>query len=41
MDLVEITRPEFDVDFEIVYAGADNFTGKPVYRGNMRWAWKR
>ena len=32
MDLVEITGPEFDVDFELFYAGENNFTGKPVYR---------
>ncbi len=32
MDLVEITRPAYDVDFEIIYAGENNFTGKPVYR---------
>ena len=31
MDLIEITRPRFDVDFEIAYAGENNFTGKPVY----------
>lgn len=29
--LVEITSPEFDVDLDIAYATADNFTGKPVY----------
>lgn len=32
MDLVEITRPVFDVDIALAYATADNFTGKPVYR---------
>lgn len=31
MDLVEITQPAFDVDVDITYATADNFTGKPVY----------
>jgi len=29
--LVEITPPNFDVDIEIAYARADNFTGAPVY----------
>lgn len=29
--LVEITAPHFDIDFEIAYAGDDNFTGAPVY----------
>ena len=32
MNLVEITAPAFDVDIDLKYAGADNFTGKPVYR---------
>ena len=32
MDLVEIAPPAFDVEFEIAYAGNDNFTGKPIYR---------
>lgn len=32
MDLVEITRSEFDVEFDIAYANDTNFTGKPVYR---------
>jgi len=31
MALTEITRPQFDVEFDIAYASADNFTGKPVY----------
>jgi D-alanyl-D-alanine dipeptidase len=31
MDLVEITRPLFDVDIALAYATAENFTGKPVY----------
>ncbi len=30
--LVEIAPPEFDVEFDIAYASADNFTGEPVYR---------
>jgi D-alanyl-D-alanine dipeptidase len=29
--LVEITPPEFDVDFDLAYATAENFTGRPVY----------
>ena len=29
--LVEITPPDFDVDLDIAYATANNFTGKPVY----------
>lgn len=32
MDLIEITRPDYDVDFDIAYAGTENFTGKAVYR---------
>lgn len=31
MLLVPITPPAFDVDLSIAYAGADNFTGAPVY----------
>ncbi|MBL8644512.1 MAG: D-alanyl-D-alanine dipeptidase [Rhodospirillaceae bacterium] len=31
MSLVEITASDFDVEFYIAYATADNFTGKPVY----------
>ncbi|PPR10752.1 MAG: D-alanyl-D-alanine dipeptidase [Alphaproteobacteria bacterium MarineAlpha11_Bin1] len=31
MKLVEVTPPEFDVDFHIAYATSNNFTGKPVY----------
>ena len=31
MLLVPIAPPEFDVDLEIAYATADNFTGAPVY----------
>lgn len=29
--LVEIAQPEYDVEIEIVYATARNFTGAPVY----------
>ena len=32
MKLVEVTPTEFDVDFYIAYATANNFTGKPVYK---------
>ena len=32
MDLVEIAAPEFDVEFEIAYAIANNLTGEPIYR---------
>ena len=31
MTLVEIRKPDFDVEIEIVYATPDNFTGAPVY----------
>ncbi len=31
MSLVEITRKDYDVDLEIAYATANNFTGAPVY----------
>ena len=31
MTLVEISPPAFDVDVDIAYATADNFTGAPVY----------
>jgi D-alanyl-D-alanine dipeptidase len=31
MDLIEIAPPEYDVEFDIAYATADNFTGKAVY----------
>ncbi len=31
MSLVEIAPPALDVDIEIAYATADNFTGEPVY----------
>ena len=30
--LVEIKPPDFDVDIDIAYATANNFTGAPVYR---------
>jgi D-alanyl-D-alanine dipeptidase len=29
--LVEVAPPAFDVDLAIAYAGAENFTGRPVY----------
>lgn len=32
MSLVEITRPEFDIDLDIAYATSRNFTGAPIYR---------
>lgn len=32
MLLIEITRPDFDVETEIAYATPANFTGAPVYR---------
>lgn len=31
MSLVEVSPPAFDVELEIAYATADNFTGAPVY----------
>ncbi len=31
MTLVEIAPPDFDVDAQILYATADNFTGAPIY----------
>lgn len=31
MSLLEIAPPGFDIDLEIAYAAADNFTGAPVY----------
>lgn len=31
MSLVPITAPEYDVEFDLKYASADNFTGQPVY----------
>lgn len=30
--LVEIKKPAFDVEIDIVYATSNNFTGKPVYK---------
>lgn len=32
MDLVEIAAAQFDVEFEIAYATANNLTGEPIYR---------
>lgn len=32
MKLVRVKPPAFDVDVDIRYATADNFTGKPVYK---------
>ena len=32
MNLVEITAAGHGVLFDLAYAGADNFTGRPVYR---------
>ncbi|MCH7542549.1 MAG: D-alanyl-D-alanine dipeptidase, partial [Proteobacteria bacterium] len=32
MDLVEIGAAQFDVEFEIAYATANNLTGEPIYR---------
>jgi len=32
MTLVEIAPPAFDVALELMYAGPNNFTGRPVYR---------
>lgn len=32
MTLVEIAPPAFDVERDLIYAGAGNFTGRPVYR---------
>ena len=31
MQLVPITRPDFDVEISLAYATADNITGQPVY----------
>lgn len=31
MSLIEITAPQYDVEFHIAYATSDNFTGRPVY----------
>ena len=32
MDLIEITPESHDVELDLRYGSADNFTGKPVYR---------
>jgi D-alanyl-D-alanine dipeptidase len=32
MTLIEIKKPEFDVEIDIRYATENNFTGKPVYK---------
>lgn len=32
MSIVEIAPPDFDVDLDLAYATADNFTGAPIYR---------
>lgn len=37
MEIVEIKRPEFDVDIELAYATAANVTGRPVYRRPRCW----
>ena len=31
MSLIEITPDGFGVEFDLVYATAGNFTGKPIY----------
>ncbi len=31
MSLIPVSAPDFDVDFDLRYATANNFTGKPVY----------
>ena len=31
MSLVEISQPHFDIETDIAYATANNFTGAPVY----------
>ena len=31
MTLVEIRKPDFDIEVQIAYASMDNFTGSPVY----------
>jgi len=30
-DLIELTRPAFDIELDLAYATQDNFTGKPIY----------
>jgi D-alanyl-D-alanine dipeptidase len=37
MTLVPIAAPKFDVDVDLRYATADNFTGKPVYANAKAW----
>lgn len=37
MTLVPIAAPKFDVDVDLRYATADNFTGKPVYANAQAW----
>lgn len=37
MTLVPIAAPKFDVDVDLRYATADNFTGKPVYGRAQAW----
>lgn len=32
--LVRIAAPDFDVEIDLAYARADNFTGQPVYRAD-------
>lgn len=32
MELVQIKKPDFDVDLEIAYATSNNFTGAPLYK---------
>ena len=36
-DLVEIARPDFDVDVSLAYATNANLTGRPVYRNAECW----
>ena len=36
MHLINITRPEYDVEISIAYATPNNFTGKPVYRKDAK-----
>lgn len=37
MVLVPIVAPQFDVEIDLRYATADNFTGKPVYANAKAW----
>lgn len=32
MPVIEIKKPDFDVELDIIYATGNNFTGQPVYR---------